>query len=679
MDDTPTDRRPRWTATGARDATPAGNVLSGRRPADRRVRITPNRSRYFRHSAPGVVTARPSAADAPHATGRLLDRLRRLTFGRPLASDEEGAERLSKVKALAVFSSDNLSSVAYATEAILFTLLAAGTGAFGLTLPISLLIVAVLAIIVISYRQTIAAYPNGGGSYIVARENLGQLPGLVAGAALLVDYVLTVSVSVAAGIAAITSAFPGPLADFRVELAAVAILGVMLVNLRGVRESGTIFAVPTYVFLVSMLGLIGIGIGRAILGDAPAVSGVVPLVVAPETLGLLLLMRAFADGCSAITGVEAVSNGVPAFRRPEAGNARTTLVAMAALVGAMFIGVSILAGISGAIPAEHETVISQIGRAVFGTGPIYYVLQFSTMGILILAANTAFADFPRLASLLARDGFMPARFAFRGERLAFSAGIVALAILAIAVLAAFGGRVEALIPLYAVGVFTSITLSQAGMVRHWLRERGPRWRRSAWINGFGAVSTGIVAVIFAAAKFALGAWLVVIVIPLLVAAMLFIGRQYRRRRLETEVRPEAIIGPPSRRQRVLIPASDVTRDVVQAIKFGRTMADDVTVVHVTDDLDHAAEIRRRFERQLPGVPFVVVESPYRSLVRPLVRYLEEAANRSADDVLVVLLPEYVSRHWWERFLYNENARRIRTALLGRPNILVAEVPFRREL
>jgi amino acid transporter len=641
-------------------------------------------SPYFRHPAPGLVRAKLAAGDSPSAVGRVAARGRRVLFGRPLASDEESAERLSKTKALAVFSSDMLSSVAYATEAILFTLLAAGRSAFWLTLPISVLIVAILGIIVVSYRQTIAAYPNGGGSYIVAKANLGVPAGLIAAAALLTDYVLTVSVSVAAGIAAITSAFPGPLADFRVELAAAAILLVMLINLRGIRESGTIFSIPTYVFLVSMLALIGVGLGQTLLGSPPVVTGVTPVTVPLETLGVLLFLRAFADGCSAITGVEAVSNGVPAFQRPEARNARATLVAMGALVGFMFIGTSILAGITGAVPSAGETVISQIGRSVFGSGPVYYVLQLSTMGILVLAANTAFADFPRLSSLLARDGYMPARFAFRGERLAFSTGIIALAILAIVVLAAFGGRVEALIPLYAIGVFTSITLSQAGMVRHWLVERasgaaGASWRRGAVINGAGAVCTGIVTVVFAVAKFALGAWLIVIVIPILVAGMLFIGRQYRRRRLETQVRPEVIIGPPRRRQRVFVPASDVTRDVVTAIRFGRTMASDVTAIHVTDDAEAASAIRDRFARQLPDVPLVVVESPYRSLVRPLVRYLEDLADRDGDDVLVVLLPEYVPRHWWERFLYNENGRRIREALLGRENILVAEVPFRREL
>src|SRR6476660_5686521 len=654
-------------------------AIGGRRPADRRVRVAPRTSPYFRYTGPGTVTGRPAANTPTQPIGRLAARGRRIMFGRPLASDEEAEERLSIPKALAVFSSDNLSSVAYATEAIMFTLVAAGTAAFWLTIPISIAIVTILGIIVISYRQTIRAYPNGGGSYIVARENLGQVAGLVAAAALLVDYVLTVSVSVAAGVAAITSAFPSVSGDVRVPLAAALIVAVMVVNLRGIRESGTVFAIPTYVFLVSMLAMIAIGIGRSLLGDVPHVDDVRAVAVPVESLGLLLLMRAFADGCSAITGVEAVSHGVPAFKPPEASHARTTLAIMGVLVGVMFLGISWLAGVVGAVPSEHETVISQIGRAVLGAGAAYYVLQLSTMGILVLAANTSFADFPRLASLLARDGFMPSRFAFRGERLAFSTGIVALAVLSIVVLAAFGGRVEALIPLYAIGVFTSITLSQTGMVVHWRRDRGDGWRRSIAINGTGAIATGIVTVIFAVAKFALGAWLIVIIIPLLVGGMLFIGRQYQRRRLETEVRQESVIGPPRRHQRVIVPAADVTRDVVQAIRFGRTMSDDVTAVHVTDDLESGERIRERFERQLPGVPLVVVESPYRSLVRPLVRFLEETASDSGDDVVVVLLPEYVPRHWWERFLYNENGQRIQHALLGRSNILVAEVPFRREV
>jgi amino acid transporter len=607
----------------------AAHPLKSRRAADRRVRVQRPRSRYFRYAAPGVMKARPEASAPTRSQERLVAGVRRVLFGRPLATDEELDERLPKVKALATFSSDNLSSVAYASELIMFTLLAAGSSAFWLVMPISFLIVTIFVIIVVSYRQTIRAYPSGGGSYIVAKENLGTGSALLAAAALLTDYVLTVSVSVAAGVLAITSAFPD-LEMWRVPLGVVAILFVMLINLRGLRESGTLFAAPTYLFLGITLGLIGFGVLRTFLGDTPHVTGVVAASVPAETLGVLLLMRAFADGCSAITGVEAVSNGVPAFKPPEWKNARTTLTVMGALVAIMFLGLSWLAGVAGATPSDHESIVSQIGRAVFGLGPLYYILQLATTGLLILAANTSFADFPRLSSILARDGFMPSRFAFRGERLAFSAGIVVLALVAIVVLVAFGGLVTALIPLYAIGVFTSVTLSQVGMVRHWMREREPGWRRSALINGVGAVATAIVTLIFAIAKFALGAWLIIVIIPILVAAMLFIHRQYERRRLEVHVRPEAIIGSSLRRQHVIIPVPEVTRDVVQAVKFGRSMSRDVTAVHVTDDVDVGEEIRSRFERQIPGIPFVIVESPYRQLVRPLIRYLEDTAGRSGS-------------------------------------------------
>jgi amino acid transporter len=650
----------------------------GRHLADRRIHVDRPRSRYFRVAGPGVVTAKDSAATPTATTEQALFRVRRLLFGRLLRTEEELEERLSKVKALATFSSDNLSSVAYATEASMFTLLAAGTAAFWLVMPISALIVGIFLIIVISYRQTIRAYPSGGGSYIVAKENLGTAPAVLAAAALLTDYVLTVSVSVAAGVAAIASAFPGRLDAWIVPMSVVAIAFVMLINLRGIRESGTIFAIPTYLFVLMTLGVIGLGIARTLLGDAPQVTGVVPALVKPETLGLLLVMRAFADGCSAITGVEAVSNGVPAFKPPEWRNARTTLTVMGILVAVMFLGLSILAGIAHTIPSTHETVISQIGRSVYGTGPVYYLFQLATTGVLILAANTSFADFPRLASILARDGFMPRRFAFRGERLAFSAGIVVLALIATIVLIAFGGRVEALIPLYAIGVFTSITISQAGMVRHWFRTQEQGWRTSAVINAVGAVATAIVTVIFAVAKFALGAWLIVIIIPILVTVMMFIHGQYERRRVESSVREELVLGPSRRQQHVVVPVPDVTREVIQAIKFGRTMSDDVQAVHVTDDLERGEELRRRFSRQVPGVPLVLLESPYRQLVRPLIHYFEYAALRAPNDVFVVLLPEYVPRHWWENLLYNDNGRRVRDGLLGRPNVVVANVPYRRD-
>jgi amino acid transporter len=649
----------------------------GRRIGDRRVVVGTRTSPYFRLTAPGRLTARPASYGQSEGIGQAAARMRRALLGRPLANHEEHRERLAVWQALAVFSSDNLSSVAYATEAILFTLLFAGAGWSWLTMPVSIAIVAVLAIIVASYRQTLRAYPTGGGSYIVAGENLGRLAGLTAAAALLVDYVLTVSVSVTAGIAAIVSVFPTMLASHRVELSAVAIVAVAAINLRGVRDSGAIFAAPTYVFIASTLAMIALGLIRAIMGDPPVVSGVDGVAVPVGSMSLLLLMRAFADGCSAITGVEAVSNGVMAFRRPEAAHARTTLAIMGTLVGVMFLGISAISLIAGARPAENETVISQIGRAVFGAGPAYYLLQAATMGILILAANTAFQDFPRLSSLLARDGYLPRWFAFRGERLAFTTGIIALAGMAILVLGVFGGRVEALIPLYAVGVFTSITLSQAGMVRHWRRTKGSGWRRGAVINAVGATSTAIVALIFVVAKFALGAWVIVLVIPMIILAMLGIASQYRSRRVELHVRPELVLGPPTRPQRVIIPVADLTRDVVQAVRFGQTLSHDVSAVHVTADPDLAADLRDRFSRQLPGVPLTILESPYRRLVPPLVRYLTEAAAEPGGALVIVLIPEYRPRHRWQRLLFDDDAERIETALLGEPRLLVASVPYRR--
>jgi amino acid transporter len=601
-----------------------------------------------------------------------------MLFGRVLSNQEELAERLPKWKALAVFSSDVMSSVAYATEASMFTLLAAGTAAFAYLMPISGLIVGLLLLVTFSYRQTIRAYPNGGGSYIVAHANLGTLPGLVAAAALLTDYVLTVSVSVASGVFNLASAFP-VLQGLTVPVMVVCILGVMAVNLRGIRESGTVFAAPTYVFIVSVVALVAIGLARTALGQPPHVTGVTPVTVPAEGVGLLLLMRAFADGCSAMTGTEAISNGTPAFRPPEWKNAQTTMVTMAVILGTVFLGISYLAMVSNAIPSPNVSVLSQIGSAVFGSGPAYYVLIVSTMAILVLAAQTSFADFPRLASILARDGFMPRQFAFRGERLAFNAGIVALAVIASLVVVAFNGRVEALIPLYAIGVFTAFTLSQAGMVRHWWVERGPGWRRSALINGTGAIATGIVAVVFAIAKFALGAWVVIVIVPILVAAMLFVGREYRRSELELAVRPDVVIGPPRRAQRVVVPVNNLTRDAVQAIKFGLTLSSEVIAVHITSDPAEAEQFRARFERQLPAVQLVIVESPFRELLQPLLRYLEVTAERDASVVTIVLVPERIIHHWWERFLYNQTAHRIRDALTGHPGILVADVPFRRAL
>ncbi len=651
----------------------------GRKPGDRRVTVESPHRRYFRYTAPGVLEARASA-EAPFTRGgRAAATVRALVFGRPLHTEQEIVERLPVWKALAVFSSDVMSSVAYASEACLFTLLVAGTATFWLLMPISLVIVGVLSLVTFSYRQTIRAYPGGGGSYIVARANLGILPGLVGAAALLVDYVLTVAVSVSAGVLALASAFPA-LQPILVELIVVSILVVMLINLRGIRESGTIFAAPTYLFVGGALMLVAVGVAQTMLGSPPHVTGVPSAIPGVESLSLLLVLRAFADGSSAVTGTEAVANGVPAFKPPEWRNARTTMAIMASLLAVMFLGISYLALVSGAIPGGNggESVLSQVTRATFGTGPFYYVFQLATMGILVLAANTSFADFPRLSSILARDGFMPRQFAFRGERLAFNVGIVALSIVSILLVVAFRGRVEALIPLYAIGVFTAFTLSQAGMVRHWFTERGPGWRRSAVINGVGAVATAIVTVIFAVAKFALGAWIVIVIVPILVGVMLFIHRAYEDETKDLGVRRESIIGPPRRAQRVIVAAPSLNRAVVQAIKVGRTMARDVSVVHVTANLEDGERVREQFERQVSGVPVTLVESPYRTLVRPFVRYLEVLQLEHPGEVLVVLIPENVPRHWWERMLYNQNAHRIRAALVGRKDIVVLDVPYRRE-
>ncbi len=656
-----------------------GSTKRGRKPADRRVQVESPHHRYFRYAAPGVLEARATAEAPLTPAGRALATVRGFVFGRPLPSEAELGERLPIWKALPVFSSDVMSSVAYATEASMFTLLVAGSASFWLVMPISVLIVALLGLVTFSYRQTIKAYPGGGGSYIVARANLGVLPGLVSAAALLVDYVLTVSVSVSAGVLALASAFPA-LQGVTVELIVLSIILVMIVNMRGVRESGRVFAIPTYAFVVGALSLVVVGMIQVVVGAPPHVTGVPASIPGVETLSLLIVLRAFADGSSAMTGTEAVANGVPAFKPPEWQNARRTMAIMASLLTVMFLGISYLALVSGAVPGGNggESVLSQVTRAVFGTGPFYYVFQLATMGILILAANTSFADFPRLSSILARDGFMPRQFAFRGERLSFNVGIVALAGVSIVLVVAFGGRVEALIPLYAIGVFTAFTLSQSGMVRHWFTEQGPGWRRSALINGVGAIATAIVTVIFAVAKFALGAWIVMIIVPVLVVIMLAIQRVYQGEARELEVRHEVILDRPRRPQQVIVVAPSLTRAVVQAIRVGQTMGAAVSVVHVTSSVEDGERVREQILRQLPGVPVTIVESPYRTLVRPLIRYLEVLQEENPGQVLLVLIPENMPRHWWEHFLYNQNARLIRRNLVGRKDIVVLDVPYRRE-
>jgi len=655
--------------------------LQGRKLGDRRVVIDRPHARYFRYLAPGVLEAKLEAQAPRTVYQRRMATLRGVLFGRPLSSAAELGERLPKWKALPVFSSDVMSSVAYATGAMMLILAGAGTENFKYVLGLSVVVVALLVIVTFSYRQTIRAYPNGGGSYIVAHANLGVLAGLVAAGSLLTDYVLTVSVSVSAGVQALYSAFPA-IYEWRVHLIALSILLVMIVNLRGLRESGTLFASPTYIFIGSMLLLIGAGLFEAMTGQLHQVTDVAPLTgLATENMGVFLLCKAFADGCSAMTGTEAVANGVPAFKPPEWKNAQQTMIIMATLLGIMFLGTSLLAINIGAHPAggggAGESVLSQVGRTVFGTGAIYYVLQFATMGILILAANTSFADFPRLSSILARDGFFPRQFSLRGERLAFNSGIVALSLASILLCVAFSGSTDRLIGLYAIGVFTSFTLSQSGMVRHWFAERGPGWRRSAFINGIGATVTAIVVVVIAISKFDQGVWMIIIVVPILIVMMLFIKREYALEGIGLEVQPDLIFGPHHRRQRVVVAAQSMSRAVVQAVRVGQTMGEEVQLVHVTLDHIEGEQFRDRVERQLPGVRVVLVESPYRALVRPFVRYLEVSQAEDPSRLTIVLLPEHLPRHWWDRLLYNQNVHRIRAALVGRKDFVVLDTPYRR--
>ena len=601
-----------------------------------------------------------------------LGQVKRLIVGAPIPSHEAHHERLSRVTGLAILSSDALSSVAYATEEILRVLLIGGVAALGLVTPIGFVIAVTLAIVAFSYRQTIHAYPSGGGAYIVAKENLGQMPSLVAAASLLIDYVLTVAVSVAAGVAAVTSALP-LLGQHRVALALAFVALLMLGNLRGVRESGRIFAVPTYFFIVSILGMLAVGAWRYLTGG---IAPVMPHVTGVEAGGVLTtfaLLTAFSNGCTAMTGVEAVSNGVPAFRPPESHNAASTLVAMAALAITMFLGITFLAHAYGVVPSDTETVVSQIARVTFGGGPLYFAVQAATMLILVLAANTAYADFPRLASIIARDRFLPRQFMNQGDRLAFSNGIVILSSLAATLLVVFGGDTHALIPLYMIGVFVSFTLSQTGMVVHWRALRAPGWRSSAVVNGFGAIVTGIVLIIVAATKSAEGAWVIILMIPVLVAIFKVTRRHYDHVASELTLRdwsPE-----PNGKHVAVIPIGGIQRAVVKALRYAQTLSADVRAVYVEIDPRATEELRRQWPRWGQGVDLVVLESPYRSLLEPLLDYIDNLRRDDPNGYVTVILPEFVPRRLWQHLLHNQHALLIKGALLFKPNIAVTSVPF----
>ena len=599
--------------------------------------------------------------------------LKRLLVGEPIPSHLAHHERLSRVTGLAVLSSDALSSVAYATDFILATLVVAGVGAFVYAIPISLVIATLLAIVAFSYRQTIHAYPTGGGAYIVAKDNIGPSAGLIAAASLLVDYTLTVAVSISAGVLAITSAFPG-LDSYRIEMCLGFLAILTLGNLRGIRESGNIFAVPTYFFVVSIALLLGAGLYRYLIDGIVPVDAVLPPGAGQTPLTTLLLLTAFANGCTAMTGVEAVSNGVPAFRPPEAKNASATLVTMAVLAISMFVGITMLAHAYKVVPNSAESGISQLGRAIFG-GPnlLYYLLQAGTTLILVLAANTAYADFPRLASIVSRDRYLPRQFMNQGDRLAFSNGILVLSSFAAVLIVAFRGDTQSLLPLYMIGVFISFTLSQSGMVIHWRKTREPGWKTSALINGFGAIVTGIVLLIVAVTKTLEGAWIVLLLIPLIVAFFKATHRHYAHVASELTLKG----WEPQRRvhNTVLIPIGGLQRAVVEALRYAETLSDDVRAIYVDVNPAQTDQLRKDWESWGGRVALVVLPSPYRSLMEPLLEYIEQAAAQKDDDYVTVILPEFVPKRWWQHLYHNQTSLLIKGALLFRPSIVVTSVPF----
>jgi amino acid transporter len=830
-------------------------VVKGSRPGDESVRLVPPHLRAFRRVRGGLLEATKVTLIPRNRS----ERLKRLLIGEPIATAQAEHERLTNFKALAVLSSDAISSVAYATEAILITLVAAGSGNLGVTLPISFAIVGLLAIVAISYRQTIYAYPSGGGSYIVAKDNLGTLPGLTAAASLMIDYVLTVAVSISAGVQALATLFPALSPTLViVTIDVVLVMVITIVNLRGLRESGTIFAIPTYIFIVSALLLIAVGCIKSFLIQHQPIIGHYQYVAAIEPLSVFLILRSFAAGCSAMTGVEAISNGVPAFKKPETHNAAITLTWMATILGTLFIGLTLLATSYHveANPAGNPTVIGQIAQLVF-TGPLFFmylVFQFATLLILVLAANTSYSDFPRLASLLARDDFLPHQFAFRGDRFAFSIGITFLAVLAGLLLIVFRGNTTQLINLYAVGVFISFTLSQSGMVRHWwrLRREQKGWQRSMVINGIGALTTLLVALVIATTKFLEGAWIVVVLIPLLV--LLFTGISHHYKYVEHERITSLPLHPKDIRHRIIVPIAELNHASKQALAYARSISPQVTAVNVAvsrrkadalraawdewqtslsanelsslDIIDpgnreppyplldyfdlahrtpqatpptwsqllplldyfdavhqqypeetltvvlpevvesslrrlfyspkilrlkatlffrqdvvvtnvslqqrastgniptHPKQVRHRFivpiaeldraamaslayarstsphviaahvaidadevevvrskwedlQKQISkdeGVQLVVIESPYRSLARPLLTYIDTVQELHPEETLTVILPEFVVAHWWEYPLHNQTAVRLKAALLARPSIVVTDIP-----
>jgi amino acid transporter len=597
----------------------------------------------------------------------------RALLGRPLPTSAQNKERLTKTAAIGAFGLDALSSVAYGPDEILYVLLLAGSAGLAFDLPIAGAIALLLAVVAFSYRQTIHAYPNGGGSFTVASRNLGRTAGLFAAGALMVDYLTTVAVSVTAGVAALIAFAPG-LNSYRVICDVIAIVVLMVVNLRGVREAGAAFIIPTYVFVISLAALLILGAVRLATGHAPPALHTVP--AAAEGVSLILVLRAFAGGCTAMTGVEAIANGVPAFQPPESRNAARTLTVIALLLGALFLGVALVGRTIGAIPTDQTNVIAQIGQAMAPNSPLFFIVQVSSAAILLFAANTSFNGFPRLAAVMARDDYFPHQFSHRGLRLAYSNGIIVIAVIAIALVIAFGGSTHALIPLFAVGVFICFTLSQAGMVVHWLHRHEARWRFKLVVNAIGAVITGAVAVIVASTKFLEGAWIVLVLVPLLAGLSWAIHRHYERARAELAPVPKRhALG----KQRVIIPINDLNGATAKAVEYALsiTTASRITAVHVRVDAEEEPDetLPERWKQWAPAIELRLVRSPYREVISPVIDVIE-ACHREGDQTVTVVLPDVLPHAWYQALLHNQGELAFKLALLYHSGVVVTSVPFR---
>lgn len=599
--------------------------------------------------------------------------LKRALLGQPIETERDHEERLIKTLALAVFSSDAISSVAYATEEILLVLVLAGSGALSLSLPVAMAIVALLTILIASYRQVITAYPNGGGAYVVASENFGHKAGLIAGASLLIDYTLTVAVSIAAAVANITSAVP-VLHDYRVIIGTIFVLLITLANLRGVKESGKLFAIPTYSFITGLFLMLGVGFVQFYFGH-PQVQSVQIARSSFEPITIFLVLKAFSSGCAALTGVEAVSNGVTAFRAPEPRNARTTLLWMALILGSIFLGITELARVYQIVPTLSETVLSQLGRAIFGTGPVYYFIQATTALILVVAANTSFAGFPRVSSLMAQDGFMPRQLMNKGNKLAFSNGIIMLAFFSIVLLAIFGGETHRLIPLYAIGVFTSFTLSQMGMVKHWYHERGAGWVNKAIINGLGAVTTFVVLLVIGSTKFLHGAWIVVLIVPILILIFMTIKRHYSS--IAEQLSLCNLRPPKPIRNWVIMCIGGVHCGTLQALRYAKMISgeNDVNVIYVNISSQAPVDVLNKWEKYGFSTPLEVVKSPYRDVIGPIIERIRQIHEEYPDDFITIVVPEFICKKWWQHLLHNQTGFILKTRLMFWPNVIITSVPY----